>query len=81
MTAGEVRELWTAYKRCTVSEFRSRLLEALIAKNVGLKEIEDFVSKEARKMKGGGGVQYKKISKIQDAQSYCEENDAGKIKR
>ena len=56
MVIKEDRELRDAASKCAEGEQRVKLLKELLKKCVGLKEVEDFVSKERGKFKGGGGV-------------------------
>ena len=49
----EEQEFFSASKKCVVNEARTRLFEKLKARRIGLKEIEEKVSEEARKFKGG----------------------------
>ena len=51
----EARELRDAAYKCVESEMRVKLLEGLVRKNLGLKEVEDFVRKERGKLRMGGG--------------------------
>ena len=49
MTASrEERGYRKSAKRCTRGEARSRLIEDLIKKNIGLRDIEEFVKKERK---------------------------------
>ena len=66
----EERAFRTASKRCTVNESRNRMLEDLIARKIGLKEIEDSIQKEESKFKGWGN----KFSKTRDIPSPLRKN-------
>ena len=52
MTVREVRTLRSLNKKCVAAEARSRLLEKLLSKGVGLKEMEEFILREERKKMG-----------------------------
>ena len=54
MAAREARELRNLSKRCAESEARTKLLKNLVTKGLGLKEVEDFVTRERSRYKGGG---------------------------
>ena len=55
MTASrEERAYRRSSKKCTRGEIRSRLLEDLIKKKIGLREVEEFVKKERKTFMGGG---------------------------
>ena len=56
MSAKEVREYRAVSKRLVEVEERSRLLEKLIARKVGLAEEEGFVIKEISKHRNTGKV-------------------------
>ena len=51
----EDRDLRNAAQKCIQGEMRVKLLEGLLRRNLGLKEVEDFVSKERGKLRMGGG--------------------------
>ena len=63
MSAKEVREYRAVSKRLVEVEERSRLLEKLIARKVGLAEEEGFVIKEISKYRNTG-----KVSKLKSKQ-------------
>ena len=60
MTAGEDRELRDAAKKCIEGEFRVKLLEKLLEKGIGLREIEEFVAHEGGKRR----VNMEKTNKV-----------------
>ena len=67
MVTSEDRELRNAAQKCIEGEMRVMLLEGLLKKGLGLKEIEDFVSRERGKLRRGGGmknVTYRKHREI-----------------
>ena len=66
MTAKEVREYRVISRRLVEVEERSRLLEKLIARKLGLAEEEGFVMKEAAKHKNVGEGSKIKISQRRD---------------
>ena len=45
----EDRELRNAANKCIEGEMRVRLLKELLARGIGLKEVEDFVLREGNK--------------------------------
>ena len=51
MVIKEDRELRNAAQKCIEGEMRAVLLEGLVKKNLGLKEVEDFVEKERGKLR------------------------------
>ena len=63
MTIKEDRDLRNAAKKCLAGELRSKLLEELLKKGLGLTEVEEFVSKEKRKLKKGDGTDFKGFKK------------------
>ena len=50
----EERAYRNLYKKCVKGESTNRLLEELIKKRIGLKDVEEFVRREAKTHKGGG---------------------------
>ena len=50
----------TLAKKCTEVEERGRLLENLKKRGVGLREIEEFITKEKEKFKGKGTFRSRK---------------------
>ena len=64
MATKEEKALRRVSKKCVVSEARSRLFEGLKSRKVGLKEIEDSVSREEEKFKGGNKFNYERRRKI-----------------
>ena len=52
----EDRELRNAAKKCIESEMRVMLISELLKKGLGFKEVEDFVTRERGKLRGGGNL-------------------------
>ena len=52
----EDRELRNTAKKCTEREMRVKLIEELVKKKLGFKEVEDFVLKERGKLRTGEGI-------------------------
>ena len=61
-TSKEERAYRSSSKKCIKGEARSRLLEDLVKKKIGLHDVEEFVSRERKTFQGGGPES--KISKI-----------------
>ena len=53
MAVMEDREFRNAAKKCVEGEMRVLLISELLKKSLGFKEVEDFVSKEREKLRGG----------------------------
>ena len=54
MTASrEDRTLRKSSKKCVKGESKTRLLEALVKKKTGLREVEEFVRRERKTFMGG----------------------------
>ena len=70
----EDRELRNAAYKLIEGEMRVKLLEGLVKRNLGLCEVENFVSKERGKLRVGGGSK-PKISFRRN----CDKNDERKI--
>ena len=54
MTVREERELRNTAKKLMECESRTKLIKELIRKGLGLREVEEFVSKEAARLRKGG---------------------------
>ena len=52
----EDRELRDVARRCIEEEMRVKLLSELVRRDVGLKEVEEFVKKERGKLRVGGKI-------------------------
>ena len=50
----EERAYRSLYKKCVKGESTNRLLEELIKKRIGLRDVEEFVRRETKTFKGGG---------------------------
>ena len=59
MVIMEDRELRDAAKKCVEGEMRVVLIEELLKKGLGFKEIEDFVSRERKKLRAGDEIKGK----------------------
>ena len=62
MTVKEERELRNTARKLVECESRTKLIKELIQKGIGLREVEEFVAKEAAKLrkgnKGNGNNEY-----------------------
>ena len=54
MTVREERELRNTAKKLIECESRTKLIKELVRKGLGLREVEEFVSKEAARLRKGG---------------------------
>ena len=55
MTASrEERTYRSSYKKCIKGETRTRLLEDLTKKRLGLRDVEEFIIRERKTFHGGG---------------------------
>ena len=88
MTVREVRTLRSLNKKCVAAEARSRLLEKLLSKGVGLKEMEEFILREERKKMGnrdkegkGKGNNESNKKRFPMEQRNCEENTQRQTQR
>ena len=65
MTASkEERAYRRSTKKCTRGEMKTRLMEELIRRKIGLRDTEELVKKESETIRGNNGKNHQKNSRI-----------------